>query len=457
MRIEVSYWQRENRAGRQSRGLHEVFRSFVSADGWATRKFPGAEAGSMDGRHFVKIWSVPLLVAILCAAGALPARADDFPIMVQGVTVDAKSNTVTPIGSGPFTALLKSMNLPATPNAFAEGLGSSKFNLPMFDPIKTGSVGDALGTLYVNVTKFPVSDIEVTMNNLTDTFAGSMGTNGSWNVMVTAPDAQNNKPATLTITAANNGSAIQPNQYLWLMVPAAPSDSNPKKPDQFTMKLTPTPPPPAPPAPAPPAKQAPAMGTGGPGANMSYGAGTGTLTFTDSTVNLVRYLDGSTTTTNGPAESIIGSTITVQPMTLIGPDPQVPGAYDFADTLVQVTQGSTLYMSGTLSDIRIYPTSSVPGDSSELVGTLSWEDTYPGLGSRYLSEDYAFSELDDLFIDSNLINVTDGFLQDGSASGPIEIASVSVVPEPSTVWLVAVGMMALVTRSMSLRRSSQSR
>lgn len=410
----------------------------------------------MDGRHSVRIWSIPLLVGILCAVGALPARADDFPIMVQGVTVDAKSNTVTPVGNGPFTALLKTMNLPAAPNAFAEGLGSSKFNLPMFDPIKTGAVGDALGTLYVNVTKFPVSDIEVTMNNLTDTFAGSMGTNGSWNVMVTAPDAQNSKPATLTITAANNGSAIQPNQYLWLMVPAAPSDSNPKKPDQFTMKLAPMPPPPAPPAPVPPAKQGPAMGTGGPGANMSYGAGTGTLTFTDSPINLVQYLDGSTTTTNGPTESILGSTIAVQPTTLIGPDPQVPGAYDFADTLVQVTQGSTLYMSGTLSDVRIYPTSSVPGDTSELVGTLAWEDTYPGLGSRYLSEDYAFSELDDLFVDNNLIDVTDGFLQDGSAPGPIEIASVSVVPEPSTVWLVAVGVMALVTRSVSLRRWSQS-
>ena len=120
-----------------------------------------------------------------------------------------------------------------------------------------------------------------------------------------------------------------------------------------------------------------------------------------------------------------------------------------------MTQGSTLYMSGTLSDVRIYPTSSVPGDASELVGTLSWEDTYPGLGSRYLSEDYAFSELDDLFIDSNLIDVTNGFLQDGSASGPIGIASVSVVPEPSTVWLLAVGVMAL-TRSVSLRRRSQS-
>jgi len=411
----------------------------------------------MDGRRPVRTWCVPLLAVIFCALGATSARANDFPIMVQGVTVDPKSNTVTPVGNGPFTALLKNMGLPATPNAFAQGLGSSKFNLPMFDPTKTGSVGDALGTLYVNVTKFPVSDIELTMNNLTDTFAGSMGTNGSWNAMVTAPNAGNNQPATLTITAANMGSAIQPNQYLWLMIPAAPSDSDPKKPDQFTMKLTPAPPLPAPPPAMPPAKQAPAMGTGGPGASLSYDAGTGMLTFSPGTVNVAQYLDGSSTTSNGPTESIIDSTITVQPTALIGPDPQIPGAYDFADTLVQVAQGSTIYLEGTLSDTRVYPDSSVAGDTSELVGDLTWEDTYPGLGSRYLTEDLSFSVLDDLFADGNLIADTSGFTQDGSASGPIEIASVSVTPEPSTLWLVAIGVMALAARVTTRRRWCQSR
>ena len=392
----------------------------------------------MGGRWSVWLGTIVTAAVLLCTLVA--AHANDFPIMVQGVTVDPKTNTVTPIGMGPFTQLLKNKGLPATPNAFAEGLGNTKFNLPMFDPTKMGSVGDALGTLYVNVTKFPVRDIEFSMNNLTDTFAGSMGTNGSWNVTVTAPDAKNNKPATLTITAANNNSAIQPNQHLWLMIPPAPSDSDPTKPDQFTATLTPKPPPPPPPAAQPPKQQAPQGSTGGAPVPMSYDALTGTLTFGNGTVDVVQYLDGTSVTTNGPTESIIGGTIAVRPTTLVGQDPQIPGAFDFADTLVQITQGTTLYLDGTVSDIRVYPTS---GAASELVGSLTWGDVYPGLGSRYLGETLAFSALDDLFVDSNLVTATDGFTQDASTSGALAISSVSPTPEPSTVWLVALGAVVL--------------
>jgi hypothetical protein len=335
-----------------------------------------------------------------------------------------------------LTALLKAKGLPATPNAFIDGLGSSKFNLPMFDPTKTGSVGDALGVIYVNVTKFPVGDLEFVMNNLTDTFAGSMGTNGSWNVAVTPPDAAKGKPATLTITAADKASAIQPNQYLWLMVPAAPSDSDPKKPDQFTVNLTPAPPK-ALPAPKPPEKRAPGIGTDKGSVDLSFDAQTGALTFGVGKVSRAWRLDGSSTTMNGPHESIIGSSIVVQPSELIGRDPQIPGAFDFANALVQIMQGGTLYAGGTLTNIRVYET----GSGSELVGELTWQSLYPGLDSRYLLEDWT-SPLDDVFFDGDLIGATHDFTQDAVSLGELDVASVAT-PEPPASLLLAFGAAAL--------------
>ncbi len=282
------------------------------------------------------------------------------------------------------------------------------------------------------------------MNNLTDTFAGSSGTNGSWNVAVTAPDADKSKPATLTITAADKASAIQPNQYLWLMVPAAPSDNNPKQPDQFTVNLTPAPPKP-PPAPKPPEKGAPGMRTDKGSVDVSFDAQTGALIFGVGTVSRAWYLDGSSTTMNGPEESIIGSSIVVQPSELIGQDPQISGAYDFTDAFVQIMQGDTLYAGGTLTNIRVYTT----GSGSELVGELTWQSLYPSLGSRYLLEDWT-APLDDLFFDGDLVGATHNFTQDAVSLGELDIASVAA-PEPPASLLLAFGAAALAGLRLARR------
>jgi hypothetical protein len=53
-------------------------------------------------------------------------------------------------------------------------------------------------------------------------------------------------------------------------------------------------------------------------------------------------------------ESIIGSTVHIVPTAFLGAAPTIPGAYDFADTLVQIYQGSTLFEGATLGDIRGY-------------------------------------------------------------------------------------------------------
>jgi len=404
-----------------------------------------------------------LMVLATCVLGVVavvPASANAFPFLVQ--TVMVAGGNVTPVNAGPFQDLITNLQnagtipkgqnfLPAGNPMAGTNVLPNRFAAGYFNARNFGSDGFAQGVYFQNLTGTTVDDIEVTMNNLTDTFAGSKG-NADWNVTVTAPNAGTNTPATLTITAT--GAGLPKDASLWLAIPAAPKNSDATKPWQFTGKLTTKNPLGLGPALAPPTRLALGIGTGsGAGAvTASYNAGTGILNFPDSTINVAQYLDGSSTTTNGPTESIIGSTLHIDPTAFLGPDPTVPGAYDFADTLVQVSQGSTTFEDATLGDIVAYPGSSVSGDTSELFGTLTWQNVIPGLGSMYVDQDLSVSVEDGLYFDSNLIAATNGFTQDGSSSGPIEIASVSVLPEPSTGWLVVVGVLAALGRTGALRR-----
>ena len=396
--------------------------------------------------------------SLLGISSALPASAAAFPILVQSVMV--AGGNVTPINAGPFQTIITNLQtagtipkgqnfIPAGNPMAGTNVLPNRFTAAMFAARNFGSDGFAQGVYFQNLTGTTVDDIEITMNNMTDTFAGSTG-NADWMVTPTAPGG--GKPATLTITAT--GAGLAKNAYLWLAIPGAEKNTDVTTPWQFTGMLTTKNPLGMGPLVAPPTKLALGIGTGvGAGVPVaSYSSGTGMLSFTNGTINIARYLNGTSTMTNGPTESIIGGTVEIQPTAFLGADPTVSGAYDFADTLVQVFQGTTLFEDATLGDIVVYPGSSVSGDTSELFGTLTWQNVIPGLGSEYVDQDLAFSAQDGLYLDSNLISATNGFLDDGSSSGPLEIASISVVPEPPTVLLVTAGVFAAVCWTGSLRR-----
>ncbi len=385
-----------------------------------------------------------LFAGLLASFAAPPAWSADYPFLAQTVTV--ANGKVTPDGNGPFKDLItKLQNAGTIPNnqiflkAGNPKVGTNvlpnRFGKNYFNARNFGSDGFAQGVYFQNLTTTTVDDIEVTMNNTTDTFAGSTG-NADWKVTATAPDAAKNIPATLTITAT--GAGLAKDASLWLSIPAAEKNSDATTPWQFNGKLTTKNP--VAQAPAPP--MALSVGTG-PGAGQptaSYNSTVGTLSFTDGTVNFARYVDGSTTTTNGPLESIIGATVVIQPTTFLGADPTIPGAFDFADTLVQVFQGSTLFEDATLGDLTVFKTNA----GSELYGTLDWQSLIPDLGSQYINQDLTNSVEDVLYLDGDLISATNGFSQSGSSDGPLTIASISGVPEPSTIWLIAIGMVSLV-------------
>ena len=388
---------------------------------------------------------------------ASPAWANDFPILVQTVTV--AGGKVSAVNAGPFQSLITTLQnngtIPMGQNFINAGNpNTGTFVLPnrftgaMFNARNFGSDGFGQGVYFQNLTGTTVDDVEVTMRNLTDTFAGSTG-NADWKVTVTPPNAGANMPATMSITAT--GAGLPKDAYLWLKIPGAPPNTDATKPAQFNGKLT-TKNPLAPGADPPPTPLPLSIGPSVGSPSASYNSSTGTLAFTDSTINFARYLDGSSTTSNGPTESIIGASLRINPTTFLGPDPSQPGVFDFADTFIQVSQGSTLYEDGTLGDIQVFPGSNVPGDTSELFGTLTWQDILPGLGSQYLDQNLAFAVKNGLFFDSDIAAVTNGFTQDGSSPGSLEIATISAVPEPSTLWLMALGVLPAVGRAQSLRR-----
>ena len=74
------------------------------------------------------------------------------------------------------------------------------------------------------------------------------------------------------------------------------------------------------------------------------GTDPGSLTLVSAVISKVNYLDGTSTTTNGANESIIGKTVTITGATRTG-------AYTFSNAVISVSDGTFNYFTATLSDI----------------------------------------------------------------------------------------------------------
>jgi hypothetical protein len=173
--------------------------------------------------------------------------------------------------------------------------------------------------------------------------------------------------------------------------------------------------------------------------------GAGGFTTSLGNLNFVTYRNGTTVTANSATESIIGSPLTLSPLTLIGPSPDLPGAYRLSDALLFIENGSDVFLSATLQHVLLIPDGSVPGFDTLLQGTLSWTESMTGLNSRFLDEFYAgmVGGHDTLFdFYTNLLGVTGNLATAGTSFGILTVNS--TIPEPSTLLLLGGSMFSLL-------------
>jgi hypothetical protein len=76
----------------------------------------------------------------------------------------------------------------------------------------------------------------------------------------------------------------------------------------------------------------------------TVGSTPGTFELVGAVISKANYLDGTSTTSNGPNESIIGKSVTISGATRTGD-------YTFNDAVITISDGSFNYLSATLSDI----------------------------------------------------------------------------------------------------------
>jgi hypothetical protein len=361
-----------------------------------------------------------LLQAVVCGT----AWAKDWPIEVQRVVLkaDVTPNKIVGEGTGHFT---KDYDKGVAIND-RQILAGNKFNGVSFEKkadgkgAPWGSDGYVKGVVFRNDAKIMgkeqiIESIVITLLVKTDTFDGSDGGSD----FKVEPGTDGDGYPTLTITA-KAGKALQPGDQLWMRVPSTGEGESRNK---FKGYLT------GKPAPGPlettgvPQPLTPSFGSSS-STLVSFDFSSSSLTFSATSVSVAEYCDGSSTFTNDPSETIIGSSMTVADTNLLGPA-SIPGAFSFSDTVLSTQQDDAVRVDGTLTDVLVVPDNSVPGFDSVVVANLVWEGSAVDLTSRYLIEKFYRSNDVAVFFRSNLLSATGNLTHDGEASGPLQLSAIA--------------------------------
>ena len=141
------------------------------------------------------------------------------------------------------------------------------------------------------------------------------------------------------------------------------------------------------------------------------GTSTAVLSFLDNSFNLsgasiqqIQYQNGTVTLANSSTEDLIGTQMVIVGINLIGPSPDVPGAYAFTDGSFAVLRNGMFVYGGNLTDVILYPDNSVPGFNSTLQGDLGWDSSSQQDGSEFLNENMAAPNGSIVFIHTNLLD-----------------------------------------------------
>jgi hypothetical protein len=389
------------------------------------------------------------VVAALLLTGVQPGWAD--PILIQ-------AGAQPPAGSNADNT-----------SSFPDGLPIKAVG---FQDQVFKSTGWPNGGVFTNRSGQVIKDFEITLTS-GDTF-DPKSSGGTAFPDVTLSDDKK----TLTFSGANipsvpAGQAIKPENQFWLKIPQSADFTDPEtgKPGmgKYRGHLTPQPPPPKPAEKSsvpPEAGNSPSEKPKAPTSNLSdsppaaitYDAASHTFQFSPGAMNFVEYRNGQVVTSNSASESIIGSHISIDPASLIGLSPDIPGAFQLGDSYLLVANDvlsptKNTFLSGALLQVLLIPESPGSPFDSLLQATISLQEGGFGLGSQFINE-FFDPAIDgwQLDFETNLLAATDNLTISGISTG-ILLMNTTVVPEPSTLMMIGTWLAGLAGFAVMRRRA----
>ena len=385
----------------------------------------------------------PVLAALLLT-GAQPSWADSIPIEA-GAKPPAGSNADNTSGFGDGV-----------------GIAATGFEDQVFK-----SSGWPNGGVFTNRSGHVIKDIEITLTS-GDIFDPKPSGGTAFPDVTLSADKKTATFSGGNIPPVPAGAAVKPENQFWLKIPKSADFAGGV--GKYRGHVTPTP---APPKPAE-KSSVPPEGGNSPGekpkspspelvaippATIAYDAATHTFQFSPGAMNFVMYRDGKTVTSNSATESIIGSQISIDPTTLIGHSPDVPGAFQLGDSYLMVANDllnptQNTFLSGALLQVLLIPETDGEFDS-RLQATISLQEGGFGLGSQFISEFFGPpSQGWQLDFETNLLAVTDNLTISGVAAGVV-LMNTTAIPELSTWTMMLLGLAGL--GYASLRRLPKAR
>lgn len=320
------------------------------------------------------------------------------------------------------------------------------------------------GSLITNYSGMPIKDLEITLTS-DDTFAKGISGGTAFPTVTYSADMKTVTFSGGNIPSVPAGQAAKAENKFWLKIPLSADYAGGR--GKYKGNATPVPPPPKPEkkkSTVPEAGNSPSSGpklrvnANNDPAQITYNAATHSFQFSPGAVNFVEYRNGTVVTANSASESIIGANIQLDPTSVIGPSPDVPGAFQIGDSYLVIARDlqnptENVFLSGALLDLLLIPQPSGSAFDSVLQATISLQEAGTGLGSSFVDQfltpvSGGGFQLD---FETNLLSATNGLTQSGSSTGLLLVNL--TIPEPSTALLFPAAALCLAAYThLTLRR-----